>query len=415
MMRKTIAAIVTLGTVSSMLAGTVYAATNTTNATSTGNTANTTASATSNATSNTTSSAPTSSNTLTQKSAVYQLIEVFNTIPSWPTGLQGVNPNTQDAQWDWKYKPIPPSQWIGLACVFPGDPESKYAADLGIQMTNPNGPVTAGQLAQWIVDWEIKARHVNMAWEPSQDPYTLLQDFSFWYGTDVKGPNSVLTQKDMMAIRNNIVEVSRGWRQLGPNKVELLAPLVDAEYGVSAAFRGLARPGYEFKISQWPSVYLQLIRTVDSQNYTFLSNGNVVYRYTRGTGYTPNINGVFLNADQHAYSAYSYSDAVDVKAYRTNNPALQEQAFYEPDYQVFSPNEHRVNISDSLVGFVPPKANQWCFVSGTTITDPYNARQGGWVASGLTFEFLYSGGRLQRVIQLQNAGLNYPSEVIQYG
>lgn len=43
MMRKTIAAIVTLGTVSSMLAGTVYAATNTTNATSTGNTANATA------------------------------------------------------------------------------------------------------------------------------------------------------------------------------------------------------------------------------------------------------------------------------------------------------------------------------------------------------------------------------------
>ena len=410
-MRKTIAAIVTLGTVSSMLASTVYAATNTTNAASTGNTANTTA----NATSNTTGSAPTNPNVLTQKSAVYQLIEVFNTIPSWPTGLQSIDPATQNAQWDWKYKPIPPSQWVGLACVFPGDPESKYAADLDIQMTDPNGPVTAGQLAQWIVDWEIKARRVNMAWEPSQDPYTLLQDFSFFYGTDVKGPNSVLTQKDMMAIRNNIVEVSRGWRQLGSNRVELLAPLVDAEYSVSAAFRGLARPGYEFKMSQWPSVYLQLIKTVDSQNYTFLSNGNVVYRYTRGTGYTPNINGVFLDSNQHAYSAYSFSDSIAVKAYQTNNPSLQEQAFYEPDYQVFSPYEHKVSAYDSSVGFVSPKVGEWCFESATTITDPYNARQGGWVASGLTFEFLYSKGKLQRVVQLQAAGLNYPSEVMQYG
>ncbi|SIT10586.1 hypothetical protein SAMN05421799_1142 [Alicyclobacillus vulcanalis] len=413
-MRKTIAAIVTLGTVSSMLAGTVYAATNTTNATSTGNTANATASATSNTTSNTTGSAPTNPNVLTQKSAVYQLIEVFNTIPSWPTGLQSIDPATQNAQWDWKYKPIPPSQWVGLACVFPGDPESKYAADLGIQMTDPNGPVTAGQLAQWIVDWEIKARHVNMAWEPSQDPYTLLQDFSFFYGTDVKGPNSVLTQKDMMAIRNNIVEVSRGWRQLGTNKVELLEPLMDPN-AVSGAFVYLAKHHEDWSLSDWPKVYLAFIRTVDSQTLTFEPNGNVIYTYKRGTGLTPNVTGVFEKGVDTVYSSYSYSDQIGVEAYKEDNPSLNSKIFYEPDYQVFSPKTHLSNYHYSYPGYVPPSNGQIAFELWGTVCDPYTARVGGAIFIEGMYEFTYYNGHLVNAHQIGQESENYPSEVTRYG
>ncbi|WP_304459045.1 hypothetical protein [Alicyclobacillus sendaiensis] len=410
-MRKTIAAMVTLGTVSSMLAGTVYAATNTTNATSTGNTANMTASATSNATSNTTGSAPTNPNVLTQKSAVYQLIEVFNTIPSWPKGLQGIDPQTQQTQWNWYDKPIPESEWTGLACVFPGDPESKYAADLGIQMTNPNGPVTAGQLAQWIVDWEIKARHVNMAWEPSQDPYTLLQDFSFFYGTDVKGPNSVLTQKDMMAIRNNIVEVSRGWRQLGPNKVELLAPLMEADQGVNGDFLYFVKHNMEWKMSDWPSVYARMVRTVDSQTFTFEPNGNVVYTYQRGFGVTPNVTAEFLNNKEVASTEYSYF----FKILNTNNKSYYYQLFNEPDYQVFTPGGNKTNYKRDYPEFIAPKSGQVALVIWGGLTDPYQSKLGMDFTNELEYEFLFSKGRIYTIKTIGYSSINYPSEVNDYG
>ncbi|GMA59252.1 hypothetical protein GCM10025858_38990 [Alicyclobacillus sacchari] len=334
---------------------------------------------------------------------MYQLIEVFNTIPSWPKGLQGVDPQTQSTQWDWKFKPIPESEWTGLACVFPGDSESKYAADLGIQLTNPNGPVTAGQLAQWILDWEVKARRVDMAWEPSQDPYTLLQDFSFFYGTDVKGPNSILTQKDMMAIRNNIVEVSRGWRQLGRNKVEMLAPLVDAE-DLSGGFFYLAQDHRDWNVADWPSVYAKVIQMVDSEILTFEPNGTVLYSFKRDKGFAPSLTVAFLKGSNQ--SCYSYfSDLTSTKRAVLDRPTLQ----------LISPQQHRVNFtfgSNGYWGYIQPNANQFALEISGGIADSYTSPFP--LINQLSYEFVFGHGVLNSVTT-GSGQINYPTEVERYG
>lgn len=363
----------------------------------------------------TVANAATTPSILTQQSAVNQLIAVFGDVSSWPKGLDSFNPTTQSGfYWiDDKTNPYSPSQWVGLACVFPGDKPSQYASDLGMTISNPTGTVTAGQLAQWVVKWEVKARNVQMSWEPSQDPYTILSDFSIFYGTDIKGPSSIVNQSDMMDIRNNIVEVSRGWRQLAPNKVELLMPIVDAQYNFSGAFRSLVEI-HDFSKADWSPVYAELIKTVDNQTYTAESNGTIVYQYMRGTGYTPGVSGLFVNQKSEAYSGYSFADELSLKAYKTDTPSLLAQAFNEPNTEVFDPKQHLENFVTQIAGFKVPAKGQTAFLSFTSIVNPVTAKVGLSVASGLSFEFLYGNGKIQDVVQNNTASENYPSEVLAY-
>ena len=168
----------------------------------------------------------------TQGQMIRGLLATFDTIPSWPGstphGIYDFNPKTPNVT-----NPITPDAWVGLKCVFPTAKPSQYPGLLGIHTATPNAPVTAGQAAQWIVDWSVVARKMNLALEPTARPFQLLQDFSVFWGTKITSSNQTLTMSQAAMIRNNLVEACRGWRIVARNKIQFLEPFVTIGSGIT--------------------------------------------------------------------------------------------------------------------------------------------------------------------------------------
>jgi hypothetical protein len=166
------------------------------------------------------------------------LLKVYPTQQVWPAGL-----NT-GLGWSFGYTQVPNSQWYGLSTVFPGKPASDYAKLLGMTNVPQNQPITAGTLGQWLFTWEKIARLPHSEWnllknQPSQDPYTLMKDYSMFYGTDFTGPNSVVTAHDLQMVEQNIKDVYQGYRMLSANKMQVLVPMITDWFSAQTSARAL--------------------------------------------------------------------------------------------------------------------------------------------------------------------------------
>ncbi|MCY0876012.1 MAG: hypothetical protein OWT28_07090, partial [Firmicutes bacterium] len=346
------------------------------------------------------------SDAVTQASVISQLMAVFHDVPSWPKYLEAMDPETQSYDWAHVDDAIAPTKWIGLACVFPGSKPSQYPLLLGIREATPKAQVTAGQLAQWIVDWEVSARRVDLSQEPTQNPFALLKRFSFFWGTEITGPKSVITGRDMATIRNNIVEVSRGWRILSRNQVQFLEPLADC-VNIKIQFPTLVN-NHQFTKADWPEVYGAIVKVQDSMTLTVEPNGNVVYRYQKGTGYSLGIGGHFVNQQGIVYSAYSWKIA----------HMFESAALNEPSPEVFEPLQHPVHfpfVQNHELGMNIPKTRGYVFFFDGMAINRFAAVHGLGVASDLSYAIGYVNGQVNWVKQLGPASLNYPSEVNAYG
>ena len=160
----------------------------------------------------------------TAADVVNGLLSVYATQQVWPVGLD------TGLGWLPGYTQVPNSQWYGLSTVFPNKPASDYAKLLGMTSVPQNQPITAGTLGQWLFTWEKIARLPHSSWyllknQPSQDPYTLMSDYSMFYGTDFTGPNSMVTAHDLQMVEQNIKEVDQGYRMLSANKMQVLVPM----------------------------------------------------------------------------------------------------------------------------------------------------------------------------------------------
>ena len=162
------------------------------------------------------------------------LVSVYATQQVWPKGLITAplpgQKHTPRMNWANNATPSPRSAWAGLSTVFPGQPASQYAQDLGMTNVPQDQPITAGTLAQWLLNWQLTARipkelQYQMKYQPTQDPYTLMSDYSFFYGTNFKGRNTVVNAHDLAMVEKNIVDVDQCYRVLGKDKIELLRPM----------------------------------------------------------------------------------------------------------------------------------------------------------------------------------------------
>ena len=162
------------------------------------------------------------------------LLNVYATQQVWPKGLitPALPGQKTDPRMNWANNatPSPRSAWVGLSTVFPGQPSSDYAKLLGMTNVPQDQPITAGTLAQWLLNWQLTARipkyqQYEMKYQPSQNPYTLMSDYSFFYGTNFKNANSVVTAHDLQMVEKNIHNVDQCYRVLGANEIELLRPM----------------------------------------------------------------------------------------------------------------------------------------------------------------------------------------------
>lgn len=205
----------------------------------------------------------------TQGAMIRGLIATFNDIPSWP-GLDahgriyGQDPKSNILQ------PITANAWVGLHCVFPTAQPSQYPHLLGIHTSTPTSPVTAGQAAQWIVDWSVVARKMNLALEPISNPFQLLQDFSVFWSTGITSPDQVLTTAEAAAIRNNLVEACRGWRILEENRIAFLEPFIT----IGSTVRGREATSADIASASWGK-WLQAVRYMNYASESALKSTSV--------------------------------------------------------------------------------------------------------------------------------------------
>lgn len=213
---------------------------------------------------------------LTASEVIQGLLKTYAGIPVWPKGLMTVpSPGTEPtpAYWANGITPTQPSEWVGLSTVFPGDSSSDYPSLLGMTNVSGDTTVTAGIVAQWILNWEEAAHKVSLAWEPYQNPFDLLNLYSFWYGTDIKNAQAVITAHDLTQIEQNVQDVSRGYRLLSPNKIEVLMPMINH----TGDFSGSLYDGYLTKENYPQRAIAPTVQELDATTFTFEKNGNVFY------------------------------------------------------------------------------------------------------------------------------------------
>jgi hypothetical protein len=158
---------------------------------------------------------------------------------------------------------------VGLKTVFPGQPATSWAKDLGMTNAPASKPITAGTLAQWILNWEEDARAVKLVFNgkrmyPTTSAFGLLQLYSVFYDTNITSPQTVINQHDLQMVIKNLTDVGNGYRLLAPNKMELLLPL----WGLNGN-RSTFQPNYS-------QLWARSVKEVDSTTLTFTNNG-VVY------------------------------------------------------------------------------------------------------------------------------------------
>ena len=176
----------------------------------------------------------------TASDVVNGLIGVYETQQVWPRGLIYAGSNAENKQiWISKQDYLPVPKWIGLPAVFPGANAASYPVLLGMTNVPQNQPITAGTLAQWLWNWELAARIPNQSWtnqwpaktniiyeKSYQNPYTVMNDYSMFYGTDFKNAQTLVTTHDLQMVEQNIKDVDQCYRMLTPNKIQLLMPLM---------------------------------------------------------------------------------------------------------------------------------------------------------------------------------------------
>lgn len=380
----------------------------------------------------------------TQGQMIRGLLATFDTIPSWPAstphGIYDFNPKTPNVT-----NPITPDAWVGLKCVFPTAKSSQYPALLGIHTATPNAPVTAGQAAQWIVDWSVIARKMNLALEPTARPFQLLQAFSVFWGTKITSLNQVLTMSQAAAIRNNLVEACRGWRILARNKIQFLEPFVT----IGSGKMGRAATNNDIGSVNW-SKWNQAVRYMNYASASALKNSSVFKKegflggpYTRHWklsdwpeaygAITALQNDVTLTLRPHnqvrlsiestnEYGLGSYVSWADA-----NGKSVSAWDQYQLNYwtpKAFGWNSpitiekgHTYGLKDThnQTGYKAPTGDGLLFY-GTSPFTIYTDTYGGNVMGSTGFEIVYRGAQIVAVNMVpQSNGLhwntNYPAQV----
>ena len=222
------------------------------------------------------------------------LLKTYAKIQVWPKGLinppsWGSSPQTP-AYWQTGAKETPPSAWVGLKTVFPGQAASQWPKLLGMTNAPASKPITAATLAKWILDWEIDAHKVNTDWEPTKNAFDLLRLYNFFYGTNLTKPTMIVDAHDLAEVENNIVEVSQGYRMLARNKVQLLMPMVNRTGDTAPS----TYKGYFTRINYGWKALAPTIRGFDTVTFTFEHNGNVIFNYNNRLGLTLILNAAFV-------------------------------------------------------------------------------------------------------------------------
>lgn len=344
---------------------------------------------------------------LTQTSAIKQLIGVFNEVPSWPAKMQSYIGGGIGGWWGAK-SAMPVKDWTGLKSVFPGQPQSMWATGLGMVAKNPNGSVTADQVAHWVLNWEEVARQINLKTEPYQgNQFALVQLFSFFYGTDIKNPRSIVSQKDMMAIRNNVIEVNRGWRVLGTNKVETLVPMIRDISGLMAIANPSFLAGFFTRANWAQQVYAPYIREQDSMTLTFLPGNRVIYNRNAG------VNGMVLGlgyswiknfGPQLGENSLSFVDSGKKAAIQRAIPAI------------ISPHDPMQPYPYLYEGVIKPAPAQNVLYTNEFVVNNQTWPTGNGIVKTLPYEIGYkNNGTIQWVAVATNMPNNYPAQDERYG
>ena len=294
---------------------------------------------------------------MTQEGAIRQLMNVFGRVQSdprlvndqiWPTGLKNsLEPKPYEEVRDMSGIIEKVSDFVGLRSVFPGATADAYPYLLGMVPQGDNVPVTAGEIATWIVNWAQRALGADLSAQPYSNPYDLATLYSLLWGTNFKGPRSLVTSKDMLAIRNDIIEVSRGWRVLGSNQVQMLAPLREQTVARPSGFVG--SPHLSFTKEQLKAMFKASIEAEDSTTLRFKPDGEVVANYKRVTGWMPNITEYLTNGKGGIVAMQDWVQSHEDKAFAWANngasmaqiEALWKAKMNEPDPLTFYPNPRR--------------------------------------------------------------------------
>ncbi|MHB1681229.1 MAG: hypothetical protein ACYCYO_00175 [Bacilli bacterium] len=247
----------------------------------------------------------TSSAGLTQAQMVQDLIAAYQQIPSWPAQLTVTKEGAPYAT-----TKFPPSQkaWVGLHCVFPTAAISQYPTLLGMTESNPNGLVTAAQVAQWMVNWAVKARHINMAVSVSTNPFTWAQTFSLFWGTNLMSPTSIVTAADAKRIEQNVIDVSRGWRMINSHTISFLSPLMDLGsqqrngWGVGGTIANALQSmsiatKHPVTWADWPAIYSHIVQLQDTTQVTLEPYG-VLYSRQPSSGWAVESSFYFFGANR---------------------------------------------------------------------------------------------------------------------
>ena len=268
---------------------------------------------------------------ISQGEMIRDLLKTFMTIPSWPatissgkdTNVYFVFQDAKLAQNVWlPPSPVTATAWIGLHCVFPNKPFNEYPRLLDIHTKDPLKSVTAGQVSEWIVNWSIIARKINLLTEPTRNPFQLLRDFSVFWGTGITSPNQIITRRQALEINNNLVSACRGWRVMAPNEIMLLSPfqtcglnyfvpttdplynLKDSVWISWSSFIKTSGDEAGWILSDWPKVYGKIVQSEDSSTLILLPNGNISLNAFNNSNYHPGPNLTFANSDQYAVGNY---------------------------------------------------------------------------------------------------------------
>lgn len=379
----------------------------------------------------------------TQGQMIRGLLATFDTIPSWPAstphGIYDFNPKTPNVT-----NPITPDAWVGLKCVFPTAKPSQYPGLLGIHTETPNAPVTAGQAAQWIVDWSVVARKMNLALEPTARPFQLLQDFSVFWGTKITSPNQVLTMSQAATIRNNLIEACRGWRIVARNKIQFLEPFVTIgsgkmgraatnndigsvnwsqwtqavrymNYASASALKSTSvfkKEGFtggpytrHWTLSDWHTVYGAITRLQNAVTITLLSHNQVRLSIESTSEYGLGSYVSWANADGVGVSGWDQYQLNywSPKALGWNRPIILQKG------RSYGLKDHNVQTT-----YRAPSGDGLLFY-GTSPFTLYTDTYGGNVMGSTGFEIVYRGVQIVAVNMIpQGNGLywntNYPQQ-----
>jgi hypothetical protein len=335
----------------------------------------------------------------TMQSEIQHLITWENTVPVWPAGLESYDPNSGTAFWKNPSMKIPESKWIGLAPVYGPNALKNLQIESAYE---PQLPVTAGVLAHWIISFEKDARQLNMALEPTQNEFQLLQDFGVFQSTGITSPTQLLTAKQSNQIMGNLNAVTYGVR-VNKNKVQFVEPLMSAQ-GMLPAWQGLVEINKNLK-NDWQSAYGQLTKMMNTMSLTFEKGGKIIYNRAKSNQIGLGLDVAYDTSAGHVYSElyragggnYAKPSAFNLPVPFTYSPTENATSYNIKGFQYKLKNSGDMLVS---VMFMPFNHETWK-VDGYTI-----APQPRYLV-----ECNKQTGNVVAVSLYGQTGQNYPTEV----